>query len=51
VLLLSTRDADDVGSLAVTASAYIAKSVFSSELLTHAWAAAEAERDGRRTRG
>jgi DNA-binding NarL/FixJ family response regulator len=42
VLLLSTRDADDVGSLAADcgASAYIAKSIFSSELLAHAWAAA-----------
>jgi len=42
VLLLSTRDADDIGSLAADcgAAAYLAKSVFSSESLAHVWATA-----------
>jgi two-component system invasion response regulator UvrY len=42
VLLLSTREADDVGSLAADcgAAAYLAKSMFSSESLAHAWATA-----------
>jgi DNA-binding NarL/FixJ family response regulator len=42
VVLLSTRDADEVGSLAADcgAAAYIAKSIFSSRTLTDAWAAA-----------
>jgi len=42
VLLLSTRDADDMGSLAADcgAAAYLAKSVFSSESLANVWATA-----------
>ena len=42
VLLLSARHPDDVGSLAADcgAAAYIAKSTFSSESLTDAWAMA-----------
>jgi len=42
VVLVSIRDADDVGSVAADcgASAYIAKSAFSSKSLTQAWAAA-----------
>jgi DNA-binding NarL/FixJ family response regulator len=42
VLLLSTREADDVGSLAADcgAAAYLAKSMFSSESLADAWAKA-----------
>ncbi len=42
VLLLSTRDGDEVGSLAADcgAAAYIAKSVFSPQSLTQAWTAA-----------
>jgi DNA-binding NarL/FixJ family response regulator len=42
VVLLSTPDADDVGSLASDcgAAAYIAKSVFSPQSLTQVWTAA-----------
>ena len=41
VVLLSARDADEVGSLAADcgAAAYMAKSVFSSQALTQAWIA------------